>query len=53
MSENGEIYTAGKNFTLLLAVTAWTNLTSAPSRLIHHALMSDDGGADDVHDDYA
>ena len=29
MSENGEIYTAGKNFTLPLALTAWTNSTSA------------------------
>ena len=29
MSENGEIYTAGKNFTLLPAVTAGTNLNSA------------------------
>ena len=29
MSENGEIYTAGKNFTLPPAVTAWTNLTFA------------------------
>ena len=28
MSENGEIYTAGKDFTLQLAVTAWTNSTS-------------------------
>ena len=28
MSENGEIYTAGKNFTLLPAVTVWTNSTS-------------------------
>ena len=28
MSENGEIYTTGKNFTLPLAVTAVTNLTS-------------------------
>ena len=28
MSENGEIYTAGKNFTLPLALTAWTNSTS-------------------------
>ena len=27
MSENGEIYTAGKNFTLPPVVTAWTNLT--------------------------
>ena len=31
MSENEEIYTAGKNFTLLPAVTAWTNSTSASS----------------------
>ena len=28
MSENGEIYTAGKNFTLPQAVTALTNSTS-------------------------
>ena len=28
MSENGEIYTAGKNFTLPPAVTAVTNSTS-------------------------
>ena len=28
ISENGEIYTAGKNFTLPPAVTAVTNLTS-------------------------
>ena len=29
MSENGEIYTAGKNFTLPPALTTWTNSTSA------------------------
>ena len=29
MSENGETYTAGKNFTLPPALTAWTNSTSA------------------------
>ena len=29
MSENGDIYTAGKNFTMPPAVTAVTNLTSA------------------------
>ena len=29
MSENGEIHTADKNFTLPPAMTAWTNLTSA------------------------
>ena len=28
MSENGEIYTTGKNFTLPLALTGWTNSTS-------------------------
>ena len=28
MSENGEIYKAGKNFTLPPALTAWTNSTS-------------------------
>jgi len=28
MSEHGEIYTTGKNFTLPLAVSALTNLTS-------------------------
>ena len=28
MSEKGEIYTAGKNFTLPPALTAWTNSTS-------------------------
>ena len=28
MSENGEIYTAGKNFTLPPALTGWTNSTS-------------------------
>ena len=31
MSGNGEIYTAGKKFTLPPAVTAVTNLTSGPS----------------------
>ena len=31
MSENREIYTAGKNFTLPPAVTAWTNSTSEAS----------------------
>ena len=31
MSENGEIYNAGKNFTLPLAVTALTNSISALS----------------------
>ena len=33
MSENGEIYTAGKNFTLLPALTAWTYSTSATKPL--------------------
>ena len=31
MSENGEIYTAGKNFTLPPALTALTNSTSGGS----------------------
>ena len=35
MSENGEIYTAGKNFTLPPAVTAWTNSTSAHKYIQH------------------
>ena len=30
MSENGEIYTAGKNFTLPPGLTGWTNSTSGP-----------------------
>ena len=34
MSKNGEIYTAGKNFTLPPAVTALTNFTSAFPELI-------------------
>ena len=33
MSENGEIYTAGKNFTLLPALTALTNSTSESNHL--------------------
>ena len=33
MSENGEIYTAGKNFTRPPALTAWTNSTSADTPL--------------------
>ena len=39
MSENGEIYTAGKKFTLPLAVTAWTNSTS-DSWPHHHCLVT-------------
>ena len=33
MSENGEIYSAGKNFTLPPALTAWTNSTSEILRI--------------------
>ena len=36
MSENGEIYTAGKNFTLPPALTALTNSNSALPPLCHH-----------------
>ena len=39
MSENGEIYTAGKNFTLPPALTALTNSNSATSTATS-ALMS-------------
>ena len=40
MSENGEIYTAGKNFTLLPALTGWTNSTSARTLLRFEILRS-------------
>ena len=33
MSENGEIYSAGKNFTLPPALTAWTNSTSVLNKV--------------------
>ena len=36
MSENGEVYTAGKNFTLPPALTGWTNSMSAST----HAFFS-------------
>ena len=36
MSENGEIYTAGKNFTLPPAVTAWTNSTSVRCSVLNN-----------------
>ena len=35
MSKNGEIYTTGKNLTLLPAVTTLTNFTSASSCALH------------------
>ena len=40
MSENGEIYTAGKNFTLPPALAALTNFNSAlpPCVIIGHLL---------------
>ena len=34
MSENGKVYIAGINFTLLPAVTAVTNLTSVSSTIL-------------------
>ena len=48
MSENGEIYSAGKNFTLPPAVTAWTNLTSefderSPVSLVFAVRKCEDG----------
>ena len=38
MSENGEIYTAGKNFTLPPALTALTNSTSGHERMFNNLL---------------
>ena len=34
MSKNGEIYTAGKNFTLPPALTGWTKSTSVNEMMI-------------------
>ena len=46
MSENGEIYTAGKNFTLPKAVTAWTKLPSTSTvhtrRLTCKVILNDE-----------
>ena len=39
MSENGEIYTAGKNFTLPPALTGWTNSTSASLWFCHLGVL--------------
>ena len=39
MSENGKIYTAGKNFTLPPALTAWTNSTSELSDYLQSVPM--------------
>ena len=46
-SEKGEIYSAGKNFTLPPALTAWTNSTSGQD---HHD-RGDDSDDDDDFDD--
>ena len=40
MSENGEIYTASKNFTLPPALTALTNSTSVSENNLHLAIFS-------------
>ena len=40
MSENGEIYSAGKNFTLPPALTAWTNSTSEGKEAIAQQIQS-------------
>ena len=47
MSDTGEIYTAGKNFTLPPALTTWTNSTSANDDDDH----ADDDDAIDGADD--
>ena len=41
MTDNGEIYTAGKNFTLPPALTAVTNSTSEAENLFY---LGEDGG---------
>ena len=41
MSENGEIYTAGKNFTLPPALTALTNSTSGHMKNVDLGLEID------------
>ena len=46
MSENGEIYTAGKNFTLLPAGTALTNSTSALSLSLEWVIIIINGLSD-------
>ena len=51
MSGNGEIYTAGKNFTLPPAVTAWTNSTSGRTPAIFAAGDHNDCHEDDKDDD--
>ena len=48
MSENGEIYTVGKNFTLPPVLTAWTNSTSAADD--DDDLVDDDDAPDDDDD---
>ena len=40
MSDNGEIYTAGKNFTLPPALTGWTNSTSVHTMTYGFSLLS-------------
>ena len=53
MSENGEIYTAGKNFTLPPALTGWTNSTSDWSdnhhQQCHGVTNSRDNSGDNHH----
>ena len=51
MSENGEIYTAGKNFTLPPALTAWTNSTSVSKVMGPNGelVVSALGAMDDQH----
>ena len=41
MSENGEIYTSGKNFTLLPALTGWANSTSEEEEDIYMDIYCD------------
>ena len=52
MSENGEIYTTGKNFTLPPVVTGWTNSTSVlGDKTDDHddSSLADDVSSVDIH----
>ena len=53
MSENGEIYTTGKNFTLPPAATGWTNFTSV-NNFLDHLWMGTSSLRDEIrfHYDY-
>ena len=49
MSENGKIYTAGKNLTLLPAVTAVTNSTSAEEACVFFTYPGEKVACKSIH----